>query len=63
LMKAFVTQYIDMPDNTADLLIRFLGQNAGNLSKRARSKEFEALTDDEVATLESKYREIFADEA
>jgi hypothetical protein len=59
-IKFFVNQYIDMPDHMADLLIRFLNQNDGRLSKRARSKEFCALTDDEVNTLERKYEEIFA---
>jgi hypothetical protein len=59
LMKSFVSQYIDMPDHTADLLIRFLHQNDGRFSKRARDKEFSALTDEEVGTLERKYGEIF----
>ena len=59
MMKSFVSQYIDMPDHTADLLIRFLNQNDGKLSKRARGKEFEALTDDEVGTLERQYSAIF----
>jgi hypothetical protein len=48
-----------MPDGTVDLLIRFLGQNNGKLSKRARDKEFNRLTDAEVQTIERKYDEIF----
>jgi hypothetical protein len=59
LMKSFVNQYIDMPDHTADLLIHFLNQNDGKLSKRAQSKEFSALTGEEVNVLESTYEEIF----
>jgi len=35
-----------------------LRQNDGQLSKRARSKEFGALTDEEVAMLEEEYKEI-----
>ncbi|MCB9985900.1 MAG: Fic family protein [Micavibrio sp.] len=58
-MKAFVNNYIDMPDRTADLLIRFLHQNDGKLSNRARSKEFSALTDEEVQVFENKFEEIF----
>jgi len=42
-------------------LIGFLRQNSGKLSKRALNKEFEALTDDEVRSLENKYQEIFTD--
>ena len=59
LMKSFISQYIDMPDNTADLLVRFLNQNEGKLSKRAREKEFSALTNAEIKVFESKYEEVF----
>lgn len=48
-----------MPDRTVDLLFRFLRQNDGTLSQRARSKEFEALCDDEVAAVERLYDETF----
>ena len=58
-MKAFVNNYINMPDRTASLLIHFLLQNDGKLSKRARSKEFLALTDEEVQLFERKFKEIF----
>ncbi|PCH57553.1 MAG: cell filamentation protein Fic [Legionellales bacterium] len=59
LMKIFVNNYIDMPDRTADLLIRFLHQNNGKLSKRAREKEFAALTTNEIQAFENKFQEIF----
>ena len=59
-MKAFVNSYIDMPDRTADLLIRFLYQNNGKLSNRARRGEFSALTEEEVQAFEAKFSEIFA---
>lgn len=59
LMKTFVNNYIDMPDRTADLLIRFLYQNDGKLSKRARDKEFSKLTNEEVSVFESKFEEVF----
>ena len=48
---------IDMPERTIDLLFRFLQQNDGKLSNRAREKEFAALTNDETKRIE----EIFAD--
>lgn len=34
-----VTEIVDMPDGTLDLLFRFLRQNTGVLSKRGREKE------------------------
>ena len=49
----------DMPDRTADLLFRFLHQNAGRLSGRAREGEFEALTDAETERIERLYAETF----
>jgi hypothetical protein len=49
-----------MPDGTLDLLFRFLKQNKGALSKRAREKEFAALTDDEVAKIEASYSGAFS---
>jgi hypothetical protein len=48
-----------MPDNTVDLLFRFLRQNDGTLSRRAREREFAELTDDEVARIEATYAEAF----
>lgn len=58
-MKLFITTYLDMPDRSADLLIRFLHQNQGQLSKRAREKEFAALTDQEVTVFETTFADIF----
>ena len=52
---------IDMPERLSDLLFRFLHQNGGRLSHRGQEKEFAALTDDEVARIETIYREVFAD--
>ena len=51
-----------MPDKLINLLIRFLHQNEGQLSKRARSKEFAALTDKEVQAIENKYEAVFLEE-
>jgi Fic/DOC family len=59
LFNKFIKNYIDMPDSLVDLLIRFLSQNDGKLSKRARAKEFEKLTEVEVQAIETKFSEIF----
>lgn len=58
-MKEFLSHDFDMPDRTVALLIRFLEQNNGNLSKRAREKEFSTLTDEEVQKIEEQYRMVF----
>jgi hypothetical protein len=59
LLNEFIKNYIDMPDRLADLLIRFLMQNNGKLSKRAQQKEFEKLTAQEISAIEQKFKEIF----
>lgn len=59
LLNEFIKNYIDMSDKLVDLLIRFLVQNDGKLSKRARKREFEKLTILEVQAIENKYVEIF----
>lgn len=50
-----VQQMVDMPASTVDLLHRFLRQNGGRLSQRARTREFAALTDEEIARVEQLY--------
>jgi len=62
LLNDFIKNYIDMPDKLVDLLIRFLDQNGGKFSKRAREKEFNQLTETEVEAIERKRDEIFGDE-
>jgi len=41
------------------MLVRFLEQNGGTLSKRARTIEFLELKDNEVVIIESAFQEIF----
>jgi hypothetical protein len=48
-----------MPDNTVDLLFRFLRQNDGRLSRRRRDNEFALLTDSETASAEQAYADAF----
>jgi hypothetical protein len=53
------TQIVDMSERTLDLLLGFLRQSHGVLSKRARTGEFAALVSDEVQQIERLYRSIF----
>ncbi len=57
--KKYLDDGFEMPDKMVALLARFLEQNEGKISKRARSKEFSQLTDDEVAQIEKFYSAIF----
>jgi hypothetical protein len=50
-----------MPSGKLDLLWRFLAQNEGKLSQRARAKEFAALTDIEVSQIENMFEEAGLD--
>ena len=43
-----VEAFLDMPERLIDLLFRFLSQNDGRLSQRARTQEFSELTDEEA---------------
>jgi len=56
-----VTDMIEMPDRLVQNLIMFIRQNSGTLSKRRREKEFSALTDDEVQSLEKIIQDVFED--
>jgi hypothetical protein len=58
--KSYLDNKYEMPDNMVALLVRFLEQNNGVLSKRAKEKEFADLQDDEVIDIERKYKEIFS---
>ncbi len=58
---AELERIVDMPHRSIDLLFHFLHQNNGVLSKRARSREFAALTDEEVVQVERSYAAAFAD--
>ena len=61
-MKRYLDNTFEMPDKMVALIVRFLEQNNGMLSKRAKSKEFEALKEDEIKDIENKYLEIFIKE-
>ncbi|CDZ34181.1 Filamentation induced by cAMP protein Fic [Neorhizobium galegae bv. officinalis] len=56
--RAEIARMIDMPDRLFDLLFRFLRRNDGKLSKRAREREFAALTDEEATRIEAIYADL-----
>lgn len=58
-MKLWLDDHFQMPDNMVALLIRFLEQNNGILSKRAQEKEFAALTTNEIETIEQQFNLVF----
>jgi hypothetical protein len=53
--RAVIQDIVEMPDNTIDILFRFLRQNRGKLSKRARENEFAQLTDAKTASVEEAF--------
>ena len=52
---------MDMPDRIVDLLFRFLKQNKGRLSNRAREGEFAEFTAQETKRVERIFSDVFAD--
>ena len=61
--KARIDAFVELPDATFDLLLGFLRQNDGRLSQRARTREFRALTPDEVDAIEGIYQDLFGPQA
>ena len=57
--KRFIDDTYEMPDKTVAVLVRFLEQNHGRLSQRARTREFKALKDVEIDEIEKIYNRIF----
>lgn len=58
--KNFLDDEFEMPDKLVSMLVRFLEQNNGVLSKRAKEKEFSKLSEKEVEQIESEYKSIFS---
>ena len=57
--KRFIDDQFEMPDKLVSTLVRFLEQNKGTLSQRAKTKEFSLLREDEVKDIEKTYYDIF----
>ncbi len=58
-MRAWIVEHFDMSDRHIELLIAFLRQGNGQLSKRALENEFPSLRSDEATALEEAFRAIF----
>ena len=58
-MKHYLEDEFEMPDKVIATLVRFLEQNNGKLSKRARERELSALTETEVGKIEAFYKSTF----
>jgi hypothetical protein len=56
--KKILDDEFEMPDKMVALLVRFLEQNEGKLSKRAKENEFASLTDEEVKKIEGLFSSI-----
>jgi hypothetical protein len=59
VLKAWLDDKFEMPDKLVALLVRFLEQNNGTISDRARKKEFKDLTDSEIKVIEKQYKTFF----
>ncbi len=57
--RSRIEQQFDMPEKTFSLLVNFLSQGNGKLSKRAKENEFKRLTQAETESIEEFYKNIF----
>lgn len=57
--KRFIDDNYEMPDNMVSLLVGFLEQGKGTMSKRSTTKEFSMLKEKEIHEIQSKFRDIF----
>ena len=57
--KKYIDNHFEMPDKMVAILVRFLEQNDGVLSKRVLKKEFSALKEKEIKEIETNYKSIF----
>lgn len=57
--KRYLDDEFEMPDKMVALLVRFLEQGEGKISKRTREKEFALLDEAEILNIEATFQEIF----
>ncbi len=57
--KRYLEDEFEMPDSLIASVVRFLEQNKGELSKRAKENEFRELKAGEIKRIEKKYKKIF----
>jgi len=58
-MLAFINTVATLPDTKVDLLIKFLIQNNGKLSKAKKEKFFDELTEEIITQIENKFTQVF----
>jgi Fic family protein len=58
-MSQQINTFLSLQDTKVDLLIKFLNQNKGKLSKNKREKEFDELSNEEILAIEEHYKNIF----
>lgn len=58
--KNYIDNEFKMPDKMVALLVKYLEQNNGVLSKKKKELDFEILTNDEVNNIELAYKNSFA---
>ena len=56
-----INEIVTMPNNMIKMLITFILQNKGKLSRKKKEKYFELLREDEIELIEATVREIFED--
>lgn len=54
-----INSILNLPNTRVDLLIKYLSQNKGKLSKRKARKDFDELSEEEISTIEGFYADIF----
>lgn len=59
--RSEIERIVEMPDRTLDLLFRFLQQNDGRLSDRAKEREFASLSSAEIDRVEEAYLRTFVE--
>lgn len=60
-INKFINDQVALPNHKVDLLIKFLLQNKGKLSKKKRGKHFEELQENEIDMIENVFQDIFID--
>ena len=59
LLTNVINSLVTLPDTKVDLMIKYLCQNNGKLSKRKKQNDFDELTEKEITIIEENYTEIF----
>jgi hypothetical protein len=57
--KKYIDNRFEMPDKMVAVLVRYLEQNKGKLSKKALKTAFSQLNESEVRDIEEQYAELF----